>query len=97
MTGPLVATRKTEQNRAAIDPWTGVHAGMGLAFGLLGVGFWPTAGLAVAYDVAEHAFEKTLDGQRFFKTSGPESAANIATDLAVFLGAWYLGTRWNEI
>lgn len=92
----LIALRKSQQNHAAIDPWTVVHAGSGMAFGLLGVPFWPSLGAAVAYDILEQAVERTGTGKEFFKTSGPESVANVVVDTLVFLGCWYLGNQWNR-
>lgn len=65
----LVATRKSEQNTAALDPWTIVHLGTGLASGLMGVGFWTTFGGAVAYEILEQAAERHQVGQRLFKSS----------------------------
>lgn len=92
----LVATRKAEQNEAAIDPWTAVHFSSGLATGLMGVGFWPTLLGALAYDGLEQLAERHPMGQRLFRTSKPESAANVVVDTLVFLGGWYLGRRYND-
>jgi len=90
-----VAVRKEDQNEALFDPWSIVHFAFGLAFGLVGLPFVGAMGVAIAYDVLEHAFEKSEFGQRFFNTSGPESGWNIGGDLLLFAGGWMLGDRYN--
>lgn len=92
----IVATRKSEQNKALIDPWTVVHFGAGLAAGMMDIGFVPAVGAAVGYEFAEHAFEDSGAGQRLFQTSGPETTGNAVVDVIVFAAAWYIGRRWNE-
>lgn len=92
----IVATRKEDQNEAAIDPWTAVHFSSGLAAGLMGWGLVPTVLAAVVYDVAEQAFERSDAGQKFFRTSGPETVANVVADAGVYLCGWWLGQRYNE-
>lgn len=92
----LVATTKSEQNEAMIDPWTIVHIGAGLAAGLVGMKLAPAATLAIGYEFVEQAFERSETGQKAFKTSGPEHPANAVLDVVVYLGAWYLGTQWNK-
>lgn len=92
----FIATTKSEQNIAAIDPWTAVHAGVGLAAGLVNMS-GPTALLmAVSYEVVEQVFENTPTGQWFFETSQPETAPNLVADVAVYMLGWWLGRRWNE-
>lgn len=91
----LVATRKSHQNSAVLDPWTGVHAGIGLAFGLTEVPFWTAAAVAIGYELVEQQAERSRVGQELFQTSGPETPLNAVADVMVFLGAWWLGRRWN--
>jgi hypothetical protein len=92
----LIATRKADQNRAAIDPWTAVHFGSGLALGLVNAPAGATAMLGIGYEIAEQVFEDSDFGQRFFNISGPETLGNVFVDLAVYGVGWYLGRRWNE-
>lgn len=93
----LIATRKSEQNSAAIDPWTVVHFGTGLAAGLLRAPFGPSMAVATGYEVFEHAFESSELGQKVFGSlSGPETPANVAVDLIVFGVGWWLGDKWNK-
>lgn len=92
----LIATRKSEQNEAAIDPWTVVHIGAGLALGLLGAKGAPTLLVGLAYEVGEQAFERSSSGSKFFETSGPETPANAVVDMVVYMGAWWLGKKWRD-
>jgi hypothetical protein len=91
----LIATRKSEQNRTALDPWTAVHLSWGLALGLMGVPLRRALTAAVAYEVAEQVFERRDWGQALFVTSGPETLTNALVDTAVFVVGHTLGTGWN--
>lgn len=92
----LVATRKSQQNRAVLDPWSAVHFSSGLASGLIEAPFLPVLTLAVAYEVAEQYFERHPAGKRLFKTSGPESSMNAVLDVVVFVGGYWLGRDYNR-
>jgi len=92
----IVATEKSEQNRAVVDPWTLVHFASGLALGLVNapLKWWLPA--AVAYEVLEHYLEDSDLGQEVFDSSGPESPPNALLDLAVFAAGHQLGRLWNR-
>jgi len=92
----LFAKTRSEQNDAAIDPWTVVHLGSGLALGLLGARFAPTFLAGLVYEVGEQAFERSSAGHEFFEVSGPETPANVVVDMVVYLGGWWLGHRWRQ-
>jgi len=92
----LVATRKSDQNRASMDPWTVVHLSAGLAFGLMNVPIRWALSAAVAYELAEQVFQRFDWGQEFFKTSGPEVVPNAIVDTAIFAVGHWLGRKWNE-
>lgn len=92
----VVATRKEEQNQAALDPWTAVHLGAGLALGLMGFRRRTVTMLSACYEVAEQIFERTSPGKTLFNTSGPESLANVLCDLAFIIAGHELGDRWNR-
>ncbi|MFW6199314.1 MAG: hypothetical protein ACOC8K_01975 [Gemmatimonadota bacterium] len=92
----IVATRKDEQNRAAVDPWTLVHFSTGLALGLVDAPFDKVLGGAVGYEIAEQFAERHEWGQDLFETSGPEHLVNAAVDVGVFLFGHWLGQRWNR-
>mgnify|MGYP001566748730 CR=1 FL=1 len=84
MTAPLrlLGAADPGVNAAPFDAWTPTHVLTGLVAGAIGVPLPWAIGGAVLYEVAEYAVEKR-----------PESIANVAVDLAVFLGAWWLGAR----
>lgn len=72
------------KNRDPVDGYTAAHVAAGVGFALAGVKFKTAMLLAVGYEVFEQLLERSETGQRLFKTNGPESAVNVATDLAVF-------------
>jgi hypothetical protein len=92
----IVATHKSEQNRAVIDPWTVVHFGAGLALGLTSMPRLPALGIAIGYELAEQWAERHEVGQDLFDVSGPESLPNALTDVAVFAIGYHFGSRWSE-
>ncbi|MCI0432984.1 MAG: hypothetical protein L0271_04950 [Gemmatimonadetes bacterium] len=90
----IVATRRAEQNRAALDPWTAVHFTTGLALGLMDAPRVPAIAAAIAYEIAEQVFERQPAGKELFQTRGPESAVNAIVDTVVFAVGHWLGSRW---
>lgn len=92
----VIASDRTEQNVAWIDPWTIVHGTSGLALGLVEVPFVAAMLLAIGYDATEQLIERSEAGQKFFKTSGPESLGNVIVDLITFAAGWGLGYAWNK-
>ena len=91
----LVATKKGEQNRAIVDPWTVVHFAAGLAAGLVEMPREWALTAAVAYELAEQYAERQNWGQELFETSREESVPNAAMDLAAFAAGHLLGELWN--
>jgi hypothetical protein len=92
----LVATRKADQNRAVIDPWTIVHFSAGLALGLVSAPRSASFAAALLYEIAEQWAERNDVGQDLFEVKGPESAPNAVLDVLVFMGGHYLGELWNR-
>ena len=92
----LIATRKAHQNRRGVDPWTVVHFASGLALGLVGTPFRSAFAVGALYEIVKQAVERHEEGQRFFKTSGPEGALNVAIDMAALAAGHRLGVWWNE-
>jgi len=90
----VIATRRNEQNRAAVDPWTAVHFSAGLALGLLNVSRGSALGAALGYELAEQVMERNAWGKELFETRGPESVPNALVDTVVFLAGHWLGARW---
>ena len=83
-------------NRAPLDGWTIVHAGAGVALGMLRVPWWAALTGGAIYEVAEQVVERTESGQRFFRTCGPESVVNVAADLVAYMGGWAGGYALRE-
>lgn len=79
-----------------IDPWTAVHFSTGLALGLMDVSHEKSLGAALGYEIMEQFVERQGWGRDFFNTSGPESLANAAMDLAVFTLGHLAGRLWNR-
>ncbi|HET9947866.1 MAG TPA: hypothetical protein VFQ22_02955 [Longimicrobiales bacterium] len=92
----IFATRKADQNRSVIDPWTIVHFATGLAFGLVNAPLRWTLPLATAYEVLEQYLERSDAGKEFFETSGPEVLPNAMVDVVVFAAGHELGRWWNR-
>lgn len=92
----LIASRKSEQNEAAVDPWTIVHFAAGLALGLMDVRFKHALAASVAYELAEQVFQRYEWGQEFFETSGPETVPNAVLDSVTYAAGHRLGRMWNE-
>lgn len=92
----IVATRKAEQNRAALDPWTMVHLAAGLATGLMAIPLSRAMSAAIAYEVVEQWLERGAWGQELFETHGPETLPNALVDTAVFFVGHRLGVLWNR-
>jgi len=91
-----MATRKDEQNLAALDPWTLVHLGAGLALGLMAVPRSTALGAAIGYEVVEQFVERSQPGREFFNTKHAERPANAIVDVAVFAVGYWLGGVWNR-
>jgi hypothetical protein len=92
----LVAKSKKDQNRALIDPWTFVHAGTGLAVGLMGFSLQAALAGAVAFEVLERPLEHAEFGKNLFNVSKPETFGNQVMDVAVFMLGAAAGQAWNR-
>lgn len=91
----LVATRKAEQNRRGLDPWTLVHLSTGLSLGLLGVSLRTALVAGVLYEAVEQVVERTERGRAFFNTTAAEVPLNALLDVAALVAGHQLGERWN--
>jgi len=79
-------------NEDAIDSWSTVHALSGLGVGLFGISAPLAFGGAVVYEIIEYAHEWPR-GSLLFGSKRPESPLNVATDLAFYTAAYWLGSR----
>lgn len=78
-------------NRAILDPWSLVHAGVGVAAALANINPWLVVAGATAYEVFEFQLEYPR-GSELLGTKRPEWALNMTADLVVLFGA-FIGTR----
>lgn len=90
----LLARQKSDQNTAAVDPWTLVHFSSGLALGLMNARPGPVLLAAAAYEIAEQFIERSDAGHKLFSMKGPESHINVLVDLAVLYVGYRAGKRW---
>jgi hypothetical protein len=92
----IVARTKQDQNLALVDPWTAVHAGTGLAVGLMGFSMGAAFLGAVSYELLERPFEQSGFGKNLFNVSKPENLGNQSIDVLVFMIGVAAGRAWNE-
>ena len=92
----IVATKKSEQNLALLDPWSAVHFGTGLAVGLMGISTGAAIAGAVLYELAERPFEAAGFGKTIFNVSKPETTGNAVADVLIFALGLRAGQKWNR-
>jgi hypothetical protein len=78
-----------EANRSALDPWSLVHAGAGVAAAAVNMNPWLFIALATGYEVFEFQLEYP-SGSPIFGTKRPEWRLNMTADLAVAFSAYVL-------
>lgn len=91
----LIAWKKSQQNKALLDPWSVVHFGVGLAVGLMGIRMKPALVGAVLYEFAEAPLERAEFGKNLFNVSKPETMGNAVLDVVVFALGVRAGHRFN--
>ena len=52
-----------EINFAPFDRYSPLHGLVGVVAGLIGLGFWPTFGITVAWEIVEHIFKNIVAGE----------------------------------
>jgi hypothetical protein len=77
-------------NHAAFDPYSLVHALVGLVMFRLGAGLLPTLLLAVGWEVAEHVLKNLIPA--VFPHPSQDSLANSAGDVLATVLAWTVAT-----
>ena len=92
----LIATTKSEQNEALVDPWTLVHAAVGLAVGLMGFSAPAAIGGAIAYEFLEKPLARAEFGKNLFNVSKPETLGNQVVDVFAFTLGHAAGAAWNQ-
>jgi hypothetical protein len=79
-----------EVNHAVFDPWSLVHALVGIVMARLGAGLLPTLALAVGWEVAEHVLKNLVPA--LFPHPSQDSLANSAGDVLATVVAWAIAT-----
>jgi hypothetical protein len=90
----LVAERTAragEINYAFVDPYSLVHALVGLAMVVFGFGFLPTLALAVSWEVVEHALKNLVPAA--FPHPTQDTLANSVGDVLSTALGWFLTSR----
>jgi hypothetical protein len=86
----VLAWSDERTNASALDEWSLVHFGLGLALGAFGANAWLFVLGNVAYEAAELAHESP-SGSSLFGTKRPEWDVNMVTDLSVAFGGYVIG------
>lgn len=92
----IIATSRSEQNRALCDPWTVVHFATGLALGLVSAPRMAVVAAAVGWEAVEQWVERQELGQGVFNVTRPESLPNAVADVLVFAAGHSLGRQWHR-
>jgi hypothetical protein len=82
-------------SESTVDPWTLVHALVGVAAGYARVNPGIAMGAAVLYEAAENAHAGQLR-KTIFAASGPETPRNVIVDLMAFGAGMYAGRLLRE-
>ena len=76
-------------NHYIVDLFSLVHMGAGLAFGAIGLGFFPMLILAVGWEVAEHVMKDCIP--RVFVHPTQDTLINAFGDVLVTMIGWGIG------
>lgn len=90
----LIATRKSQQRDALVDPWTVVNFSSGLATGLAEVSLGKAIGLIVLYEVGRSVLSSGK--VKLFATPQQEIPENQVVDALVYLLGWKLGHAYHR-
>ncbi|MEO6709771.1 MAG: hypothetical protein ABI054_06385 [Planctomycetota bacterium] len=71
-----------------IDRFTLVHASIGVAYALFGLGFAVTAALAVAWEFVENPMKSHLP--RIFPNASKDTLRNAVGDTLAVISGWYV-------
>ncbi len=82
--------RPGEINYPPFDRYSPLHGLVGVAAGLIGLGFWPTFGIAVAWEIVEHVFKNLVPSVFAYPTQ--DTLANSVGDVLSALFGWALAT-----
>jgi hypothetical protein len=82
--------RPGEINFAPFDRYSPLHGLVGVVAGLIGLGFWPTFGITVAWEIVEHVFKNIVPSVFAYPTQ--DTLANSIGDILSALFGWAFTT-----
>lgn len=71
-----------------VDRFTLAHAGVGAAYGLLGLGWGTVVTLAIGWELLERPLKDAIP--QAFPHASQDTAANALTDVVAVIGGWWL-------
>ena len=86
--------RPGEINYAPLDRYSLLHGLVGVAAGLIGLGFWPTLGIAVSWELIEHVFKNLVPSAFAYPTQ--DTLANSIGDVLSVLFGWAFATAARQ-
>jgi hypothetical protein len=88
------AARPGEINYAPFDRYSLCHGLVGVAAGLIGLGFWQTLGIAVAWELAEHVLKNLIPALFAYPTQ--DTLMNSLGDVLSTLIGWAMATAARQ-
>lgn len=89
---PLAAVG--EINYPIVDPFTLVHAAVGVLFSALGLGLLPTVFIAALWEIAEHLLKNCIPDAFVFPSQ--DTLRNALGDIAATAAGWFLIRRARD-
>jgi hypothetical protein len=83
-----------EINYAPVDRFSLAHGLIGVAAGLVGLGFWQTAGIAVAWEIVEHVLKNLVPS--LFAYPSQDTLVNSVGDVISTLLGWAVATAVRQ-
>jgi hypothetical protein len=83
-----------EINYAPVDRYSLAHGLIGVAAGLFGLGFWQTAGIAVAWEIVEHVLKNLVPS--VFAYPSQDTLVNSLGDVVSTLLGWAVATAIRQ-
>lgn len=79
-----------EINYAPLDRYSLFHGLVGVAAGLIGLGFWPTLGIAVGWEIVEHILKNLVPAVFAYPTQ--DTLVNSIGDVLSAMVGWSLAS-----
>ena len=86
--------RPGEINYPPFDRYSPLHGLIGVAAALIGLGFWPTLGIAISWEIVEHIGKNLVPSAFAYPTQ--DTLANSLGDVLSTLFGWALATAARQ-